>query len=151
MLKIKNLLTNQRGLTLVELLAVVVILGIVSSIATVSIGRVIQNAREDAVRADAIQILNAAELYVSQGGTDTQMTRETLGDLLTHEGAFEEDLQVGSHWIVSRNKDGELLFTGTARAGSRIMFFTSATVSDITNAERGQRVFPPAPPIGPGS
>jgi len=61
---LKKLLTNQRGLTLVELLAVVVILGIVSSIATVSIGRVIQNAREDAVRADAIQILNAAELYV---------------------------------------------------------------------------------------
>jgi len=139
MLKIKNFLTNQRGLTLVELLAVVVILAIVSSIATVSIGRVIQNAREDAVRADAIQILNAAELYVSQGGDDEEIVRETLGDLLAHEGAFENS---GVVWTVSRKSDGQLGFTGMASAGSQFMVFYKATVSDINNAERGQLIIP---------
>jgi len=137
--KLKSLLKNQKGLTLVELLAVVVILGIVSSIATVSIGNVIQNSREDAVRADAIQILNAAELHVSQGGDDKDIDRETLGDSLGREGAFEG---VTPSWTVSRNSNGELAFTGSANAGSQLMTFNTATVSDINNAERGHHVIP---------
>ncbi|RTR27321.1 prepilin-type N-terminal cleavage/methylation domain-containing protein [Robertmurraya yapensis] len=65
---IKNLkkrLKNQRGLTLVELLAVIVILGIVSAIAVPSIGGIIEKSKEDALKADAIQVLNAAKLYAS--------------------------------------------------------------------------------------
>jgi len=132
--KLKNLLNNQKGITLVELLAVVVILGIVSSIAVVSIGNVIQNSREDAVRADAIQILNAAELYVSQGGDDEELTstNETLIDLLAREGSFEDET-----WSVTRNADGQLAFTGSANAGSVRMSFVQETVQDINNAERG--------------
>lgn len=132
--KLKNLLNNQKGLTLVELLAVVVILGIVSSIAVVSIGNVIQNSREDAVRADAIQILNAAELYVSQGGDDEELTstNETLIDLLAREGSFEDET-----WSVTRNEDGQLAFTGSANAGSVRMSFVQETVQDINDAERG--------------
>jgi len=137
--KLKNLLTNQKGLTLVELLAVVVILGIVSSIAVVSMGNVIQNSREDAVRADAIQILNAAEIYVSQGGAvvgeDNQpipINKAALGDLLTREGAFGE---TGATWSVVRNSDGELEFSGNAMAGSQPMTFNGATVSQINNAK----------------
>jgi len=62
---IKKKLKDQRGLTLVELLAVVVILGIISAIAVPSIGGLIDNTKEDAKVAEGIQIVNAAKLFVA--------------------------------------------------------------------------------------
>ena len=59
----KKILKNQKGLTLVELLAVIVILAIISAIAIPSIGNIVENSRYNAVKADAINVLNAATLY----------------------------------------------------------------------------------------
>lgn len=72
--KVQNTLKNEKGLTLVELLAVIVILGIIAAIAIPSIGNIIQNSREKAVIADALNTLSAAELYftaedIADGGT----------------------------------------------------------------------------------
>lgn len=60
-------LKNERGLTLVELLAVIVILAIVGAIAFVMIGKVMENAKKDAAAADALQAINAAKLYETTG------------------------------------------------------------------------------------
>ena len=89
----KKRLKNQRGLTLVELLAVVVILGIISAIAVPSIGGIIEKTRDDAVVAEAIQIVNAAKLYVASEdpGTATLTTTE-LGDFL--DNVDDPDYQV---------------------------------------------------------
>ncbi len=62
--KMKERLKNQKGLTLIELLAVIVILGIIAAIAIPSIGNIIDNSKNDAHKADAIQMINAAKLYV---------------------------------------------------------------------------------------
>lgn len=65
---LKKRLKDQRGLTLVELLAVIVILGIISAIAIPSIGGIIEKSRFDASKADTIQLYNAAKLlYASEG------------------------------------------------------------------------------------
>ncbi len=53
---------NERGLTLVELLAVIVILAIVAIIAFVFIGGVIENSKKDAHISNAQQIISAAKL-----------------------------------------------------------------------------------------
>lgn len=68
---IQNFKKDEQGLTLVELLAVVVILAIVGLIAFVAIGNVIENSREDAHIANAQQIISAAELYEASGGDVT--------------------------------------------------------------------------------
>lgn len=62
---IKRLKKDERGLTLVELLAVVVILAIVAAIAFVLIGNVMENSRKDAHVANAQQVIAAAKLYDS--------------------------------------------------------------------------------------
>ena len=127
-------LKNQKGLTLVELLAVVVILGIISAIATVSIGNVIQRSREDAVHADAILILSAAELFVAQGGDISSNTvgSAQIGEFLASEGSFE-----GITWEVNRatGANGELTITApSVPAGEITISFDGASLSQINQS-----------------
>jgi len=61
----KKHLKNQKGLTLIELLAVIVILGIIAAIAVPAIGNVINNSKEKATYAEAQQIIDAAKLYIA--------------------------------------------------------------------------------------
>ncbi|WML45553.1 type II secretion system protein [Neobacillus sp. PS3-40] len=76
--KLKKRIKNQRGMTLVELLAVIVILGIISAIAVPSIGGIINKTKKDAKVAEAVQIINAAKLYNSTNPTDHSMNNDDL-------------------------------------------------------------------------
>ncbi|WP_099352108.1 prepilin-type N-terminal cleavage/methylation domain-containing protein [Fredinandcohnia onubensis] len=64
----KKVLKNQKGLTLIELLAVIVILGIIAAIAVPAIGNVINNTKLDAVKADALQVLESSNLALASQG-----------------------------------------------------------------------------------
>ena len=83
---LKNLKKDERGLTLIELLAVVVILAIVAAIAFVLIGNVIENSKKDAVISDALQLISSAKLHEAATG-------EKLGtDGITAEKLQEDEL-----------------------------------------------------------
>ena len=59
----KKQLNNEKGLTLIELLAVIVILAIIAAIAVPAIGNIITNSEDKALKADAQNVLAAAKLY----------------------------------------------------------------------------------------
>lgn len=62
-----KLLKNQKGMTLVELLAVLVILGIIAAIAIPMIGNVIENSRNKADINEALSIISAAKMAYANG------------------------------------------------------------------------------------
>ena len=66
MKKFTKIFKNEKGLTLIELLAVIVILAIVAAIATPAIGNIIDNSRDKAILADASSVLSAAKLACSR-------------------------------------------------------------------------------------
>jgi type IV pilus assembly protein PilA len=64
---VQKTLRNQKGLTLIELLAVIVILGIIAAIAVPAIGNVIEKSREKATVAEALNVISAAKLAQASG------------------------------------------------------------------------------------
>ncbi|MGG3915678.1 type II secretion system protein [Rossellomorea vietnamensis] len=138
--KMKKMLKNERGLTLVELLAVIVILGIIAAIAVPSIGNIIEKSREDAVKAEGIQVLNAAKLYVSSEkiteGT-TSIGADQLKDYLDNNGDIMQ-----SGYTVSIEEDNSLALTGKGKKGSVEIDFTKATIKDINDSAKGATSIP---------
>lgn len=85
-------LKDERGLTLVELLVVVVILGIIAAIAVVAIGGIIENSKKDAMVADAKQMVSAAKLHTASNPVaDTETLDFTeSGDGLNYISALKD-------------------------------------------------------------
>lgn len=72
---------NNKGVTLVELLIVIVVLGIISAFAIPAVGTIISNAEQSSVANDALMVENAARLYCQDNYNDDDC--DASGDTLT--------------------------------------------------------------------
>ncbi|ADC48639.1 putative Tfp assembly type protein (PilE-like) [Alkalihalophilus pseudofirmus OF4] len=112
---------NEKGLTLVELLAVVVILGIIAAIAVPSISGIIENSKKDAAISNAQQVLSAARLYAASGGdTDDDFNFTESTESSTEEertGIAEYHEPITNPWgEADSGVEYTISFTGTVPA-----------------------------------
>ncbi len=115
--KFRKMLKQEKGFTLVELLAVIVILGIILAIAIPAIGNIIDNAEEDADDASEELILNAARLADVQGEFTSNDT--SVGDLITN-GYLEIDEYpdgIDENSTITKDSDGNFSFSSGSTGG----------------------------------
>lgn len=136
-------LNNEKGLTLIELLAVIVILGIIAAIAVPAIGGIIDNSKYSATKADAINAINAAKLYYLENSSDTSVTVKELKDqkFLESKGNLTDAMTISSALQISGT-------TVEFKTGSSIKF-NSATLDDInkTDASKADANNPATDPV----
>jgi type IV pilus assembly protein PilA len=125
---IKQRIKNEKGLTLIELLAVIVILGIIAAIAIPSISGIIQNSKEDAVRADAITILNAAKNYAAANDVSKIDGGKITEDQI--DSSYVNNLSIKTFSVDVSDNEFKLS-AGPVEAGKKNIEFKGATIKNI--------------------
>lgn len=129
---------NDKGLTLVELLAVIVILGIIAAIAVPAIGNIINNSKVNALFSDGQNAISAGSIYFAEStATGEGSSSITIKDL--KEKGFLEDAGglVDGATVQSVKKEGNVVTVvdGEAENGKISVQFNQATNKDITAAD----------------
>lgn len=142
----KKRIKNEKGLSLVELLAVIVILAIVAAIAIPAIGNIIENSRYNAVKSDGINVINAANLYFVDNPDKAEVTVQGLLDstFLDTSGKIPADAKVEKGTAntattgTTNAKQNALTTSGVVYSGTKTVTFTKATVTGINkNTDKG--------------
>jgi type IV pilus assembly protein PilA len=131
---LKRFLKNERGLTLIELLAVIVILGIIAAIAIPSIGGLINKSKDDAKIAEGIQIINAAKLYMTANTPTSFPTDLTNTDL----DSYLDNVKDTSYTVtVNKDSNGKYTYTLKNHDANTVLNNPSLTESDLQNKTKG--------------
>ncbi|WP_271852419.1 prepilin-type N-terminal cleavage/methylation domain-containing protein [Planococcus maritimus] len=124
-------LKDQKGMTLIELLAVIVIIAIIAAIAIPAISNLIQNSREDALVADAQNVLSAATLYFAENGEEETAAwdgGEADSDL---ENYLEDTGNITKFSVAKDDGTTPTTITFTGTAGSKTFTDVSVTKNDL--------------------
>ena len=113
---IKKMIKGEKGFTLVELLAVIVILGIIAAIAIPSIGKVIDKAEEGAEKSEITMVEDAARLYDLQNDWPNSGTLP-VSDLIDA-GYLDPNREGVTELTGNVTKSAEGVFTYTPAGGA---------------------------------
>lgn len=97
---IRQKVRNEKGMTLIELLAVIVILAIIALFAIPAISNIISNSKSKAILSDAAIIIKAAKTAVAEGQCTTKHPR----DLKCDEKVLEQYVEQTNHKLVEGDK-----------------------------------------------
>ncbi len=96
---------NNKGVTLIELLIVIVVIGIISAFAVPAVGKFLENAEKTAILQDAIAVEVAAENYCAYNScaSNETLTWDELKDYLGNFNAeYYQDCVLGDTTTIAR-------------------------------------------------
>ena len=131
--KMSKVLKNEKGLTLIELLAVIVILAIVSAIAIPAIGNIVENSRYNAVKADAVNVLNASNLYFTDNASETTVLVSKMISDKYLETSGKIPGATGADTTITKANPNKISTTGIKFSGNKTVTFNGATITGINN------------------
>ncbi|MGB2991436.1 MAG: prepilin-type N-terminal cleavage/methylation domain-containing protein [Paenisporosarcina sp.] len=133
---IQQKLKDQKGLTLIELLAVIVIIAIIAAIAIPAIGNIIENSRVGAIKSDAQNAIAAANIYYTDNPDEAgpvDVFTLLADDYLQDSGSLDA---AATGTIITKVTGGNTI-SGTGEAGGVSIEFTGATntaIADVANS-----------------
>lgn len=132
---IQNKLKEQKGLTLIELLAVIVILAIIAAIAIPAIGNIMTNSKVSALQADGQNVLAAANIYFTENGGSTITVKELKDEgFLDDVGNIDIATTGASAAKVVKSSGGNQLSAVASNDGVTVTF-VNATNNDIASKD----------------
>jgi type IV pilus assembly protein PilA len=124
---IQQKLKDQKGMTLIELLAVIVIIAIIAAIAIPAIGNIIENSRVGAIKSDAQNAIAAANIYYTD---DTAAVSPVTVATLLSSDYLQDAGSLATTTAITKKAGGNTL-TGSGITGGITVTFTDVTNSDI--------------------
>ncbi len=107
------MIKGNKGVTLVELLIVIVVMGIIATFSIVSVRKIIENTKKDRVYADALMVAEAVTLYCisdgcepKEGATNTHVKWKHIKMYI--DGIDEEYYNLPDGFLVSIVQAGEI-------------------------------------------
>lgn len=131
---VQKKLKEEKGLTLIELLAVIVILGIIAAIAIPAIGNIIENSKYNAVKSDALNALSAAQLLLAEDANALDDDKYTVKQLV-EDGYLKdaESLNNSTTPIIIKSVKNKIVLDGTTPdfTKGKNVTFNDAGVTEI--------------------
>ena len=136
-----KMLKNQKGMTLVELLAVMVIIGIIAAISIPAIGNLMENSRKDAHISNAQALQEAARLYVNSNEATVSKLFSQSGNKITlrmtNATDWTTDVTAGNTGVTANNFDEFELYMDSLIDPHTKAKYTTATI-EITQVAGGK-------------
>ena len=130
---------NEKGLTLVELLAVIVILAIITAIAIPAFGKIIDNSRIKSEKANAIRVIEAAELYFADAKAVAYL--DSIGiPTLVEKGYLDNISTLGDTSAYVANAQPAWICSKPSETKGNKVTFLKATKAMITASDKKLRV-----------
>lgn len=136
--QLKKRIKNEKGLTLIELLAVIVILAIIAAIAIPAVGNIIQNSRDKAVLSEASNLLSGAKIAITDNacGDANATTGEITCDATELSDFYEGDTTGASVVYDTDTRDYSITFPDFADIeNTRFNVGLDATTNTMTEDE----------------
>ena len=129
-------LNNEKGMTLIELLAVIVIIAIIAAIAIPAIGSIIENSRNGAVKSDYQNALSAANIYFTEnpkGETPANATATVTVATLLSQSYLDDKGSLLGDVVITKASGGNTILGGASPDGDATADYTLAAA--MTNAQ----------------
>ena len=125
-------LKNKKGVSLVELIAVIVIMGIIVTVGGISVATIIENSNRSSEQQAVVDVMTAGKNYLNANPKEMAVNAVTLKDSLEKTTYAKIDDNAANIWVVVNANKTEFTFVISTTKPTAYPADGEATTVDIT-------------------